>query len=246
MSHTIFATLAATGFGVAFFHAAIPTHWLPFVLTARVQQWSRGKTIFVTALAGSGHVLATAFLGLCITWLGSTLSSSIGDWFPRIAGGALLLFGLYYVLRQGRGHGHVHFPYPHEHLHETETTPEFERGNGNEHDYGHDHHHTHGRSQPRGRTSDRAAIVSLLAFLTLSPCEGFLPFYVSGIRYGWTGFAVLTVILSVATVLGMVLFTSLTLIGLGRIKLAALEKYESLIMGLLLCLVGTLILFFEH
>jgi nickel/cobalt transporter (NicO) family protein len=227
MTQAVFATLAITGFGVAFFHAAIPTHWLPFVLTSRVQRWSRGKTIAVTALAGSGHVAATALLGLGITWFGTTLSKSIGDWFPRVAGGALLVFGLYYVIRQVSGHGHVHFPYPHEHLHT-------ERG----------HPHTH--EGPPHRTSDRTAILSLLAFLTLSPCEGFLPFYVSGIRYGWTGFAILTLILSVATVLGMVVFTSLTLIGLGRIKLALLEKYESLVMGVLLCAVGLLILFFEH
>ena len=227
MSQAVLATLAITGFAVAFFHAAIPTHWLPFVLTSRVQHWSRPKTIMVTALAGTGHVMATALLGLGITWFGTALSKSIGDWFPRVAGGALLAFGFYYVVRQVCGRGHVHLPYPHEHLHE---------------DQGHSHPHNHGRSP----TSDRAAIISLLAFLTLSPCEGFLPFYVSGIRYGWTGFALLTLILSIATVLGMVLFTSLTLIGLGRIKLALLEKYESLIMGLLLCAVGLLILFLEH
>ncbi len=227
MSQAVLATLAITGFGVAFFHAAIPTHWLPFVLTSRVQRWSRLKTIAVTALAGTGHVVATAFLGLGITWFGTALSKSIGDWFPRVAGGALIVFGLYYVLRQLRGHGHLHFPYPHEHLH-TEA--------------GHSHPH----ERPRQRTSDRAAILSLLAFLTLSPCEGFLPFYVSGIRYGWTGFAILTLILSIATVLGMVLFTSLTLVGLNRVKLALLERYESLIMGVLLALVGLLILFFEH
>ena len=146
-------------------------------------------------------------------------------------------------MRQVRGHGHVHFPYPHEHLHENQTP---EHVHGHDHDHAHGPGHSHDHYEPRGRTSDRAAIVSLLAFLTFSPCEGFLPFYVSGIRYGWSGFAILTVILSVATVLGMVLFTSLTLIGLGRIKLAVLEKYESLIMGLLLCIVGLLILLFEH
>jgi nickel/cobalt exporter len=229
MNQAVLATLAITGFGVAFFHAAIPTHWLPFVLTSRVQHWSRGKTIAITALAGTGHVAATALLGLGITWFGTTLSNSIGDWFPRIAGGALLAFGIYYMTRQLRGRGHVHFPYPHEHLHE-------EAG----------HAHAHPPVLPPTPASDRAAVLSLLAFLTLSPCEGFLPFYVSGIRYGWAGFAILTLILSVATVLGMVLFTSLTLVGLGRIKLALLEKYESLTMGVLLCAVGLLILFFEH
>ena len=94
MNETVLATIALSGFGVAFFHSAIPTHWLPFVLTARVQEWSRSKTIAVTALAGSGHVLVTAALGLAITLFGAAISESIGRWFPRIAGGALLLFGL--------------------------------------------------------------------------------------------------------------------------------------------------------
>ena len=40
--------------------------------------------------------------------------------------------------------------------------------------------------------------------------------------------------------------TSLTLAGLDKIKLALLEKYESAIMGGLLCAVGLLILVFEH
>jgi cadmium resistance protein CadD (predicted permease) len=224
VNQAVLTTIAITGFGIAFFHAAIPTHWLPFVLTSRVQRWNRAKTIAVTAFAGTGHVAVTALLGLCITWFGTTVNKSIGNWFPRIAGGALLLFGLYYVVRQLTGKGHVHFPYPHEHLYEAQ---------------GELHQHPH-------RTSDRAAIMSLLAFLTLSPCEAFLPIYVSGIRYGWTGFALLTAILSFGTVMGMILFTSLTLAGLSRIKLGVLEKYESGVIGILLCAVGMLILLFEH
>jgi ABC-type nickel/cobalt efflux system permease component RcnA len=240
MNQAILTTIALTGFGVAFFHAAIPTHWLPFVLTARVQGWNASKTIAVTALAGTGHVIVTAALGLAITLFGSALSGTIGAWFPRIAGGALLLFGLYYLIRQLIGKGHVHFHYPHEHLHEHGHDGEHRH---DEHDHHHHHHHEEGcQAHP---TSDRAAILSLLAFLTFSPCEGFVPFYVSGIRYGWGGFAVLTAVLSVATVAGMVLFTSLTLAGLGKLKLGVLEKYESVLMGTLLCAVGILIIVFE-
>lgn len=235
MNQTVLTTIAATGFGVAFFHAAIPTHWLPFVLTARVQKWSASKTIAVTALAGTGHVLVTAALGLAITLFGAVISERVGAWFPRIAGGALLLFGLYYLVRQLVGKGHVHFHYPHEHLHEHEH----EDG---EHEHQHEDHDHTCRAHP---TSDRAAILSLLAFLTFSPCEGFVPFYVTGIRHGWVGFAVLTAVLSLATVAGMVIFTSLTIAGLSKIKLGLLEKYESVIMGILLCAVGILIIVFE-
>lgn len=243
MNQAILTTVALTGFGVAFFHAAIPTHWLPFVLTARVQGWNASKTIAVTALAGTGHVLVTAALGLAITLFGAALSETIGAWFPRVAGGALLLFGLYYLVRQLIGKGHVHFHYPHEHLHEHSHDHGHEHTHDHGDDHGHDHHHDEGcQAHP---TSDRAAILSLLAFLTFSPCEGFVPFYVSGIRYGWGGFAVLTAVLSIATVAGMVLFTSLTLAGLSRLKLGVLEKYESVLMGLLLCAVGILIIIFE-
>jgi cadmium resistance protein CadD (predicted permease) len=41
------------------------------------------------------------------------------------------------------------------------------------------------------------------------------------------------------------LFTSLTLAGLSKIKLGILEKYESMIMGILLCAVGILIIVVE-
>ena len=43
MNIGVFLTIATTGFTVAFLHAAIPTHWLPFVAVARVQKWSHGR-----------------------------------------------------------------------------------------------------------------------------------------------------------------------------------------------------------
>ena len=366
MNQAVFTTIAVTGFTVAFLHAAIPTHWLPFVLTARVQKWSRSKTLLVTALAGGGHVLFTAILGFLVAWGGMTLSDKIGTWFPLIAGGALLLFGLYYVIQQlrGKGHGHSHAfgghdhgdhgtrtagtsnPHPHEHgegghgphagmlvdaddffvevtVFEKGVPPRFRlffydrnkyprsvppadaitmetiRPDGTrqkfafradvsylesttdipephefkatiEHSHG-DHGHTyelqfeehdHGpapaapepetiaeglaQAQPPPRKSDWAAITSLLALLTFSPCEGFLPVYVSGVKYGWSGFFLLTLILSVATVAGMVVFTWLTLAGIERLKLGFLEKYESGVLGGMLCLLGLLIMIFEH
>ena len=103
-------SIAATGFVVAFAHAAIPTHWLPFVLTGRAQRWSKAKTLIVVALCGSGHVLFTTLLGVLVVWLGIETRKWTEDVFPWIAGGALILFGLYYLVRQGRvgGHGHSH------------------------------------------------------------------------------------------------------------------------------------------
>jgi hypothetical protein len=352
MNETVFTSIALTGFGIAFFHAAIPTHWLPFVITAKAQRWNRGKTICVTALAGTGHVLCTALLGLLIAWFGIALHEKIGAWFPWIAGGALLLFGLFYVYRQlsGASHGHSHLfgghsdhgTTPHLHVHEgavLQPGPHggavIETGNGlleiaivtegdtakfclypassqgpsitgipaanmtletvrakearqsfsfqnadgylvstetipAPHEFTailsvpHGNHvhayearfHKRGEERPsektveivapqRGRISDRVAIASLLALLTFSPCESFLPIYVSGVRYGWMGFALLTAILSIGTVLGMVAFTWLTLSNLEKLNLHFFEKYESGIIGGLLCTLGVLIIVLE-
>lgn len=127
MTETFFFSIVATGFVVAFAHAAIPTHWLPFVLAGRGQRWSKPKTLMVVALCGSGHVLFTTLLGVLVVWLGIETSKWTGNVFPWIAGGALILFGLYYLVRQARGggHGHSHFGGGHSH---------------NSHDHGgHDH-----------------------------------------------------------------------------------------------------------
>jgi nickel/cobalt transporter (NicO) family protein len=237
MNDTVLTTIAITGFGVAFFHAAIPTHWLPFVLASRAQRWSRSRTLAITALAGSGHVVVTAALGFLIAWGGIALNERIGRWFPVIAGGALLLLGAFYLYRQftGKGHAHHHLFCGHQHVHsgELEHKPDAEDPPAPV------------NARP-GVASDRLALTSLLALLTFSPCEAFLPIYASGVRFGWTGFALLTLILSVGTVAAMVLFTWLTLAGAQKIKLGLLERYESGIIGVLLSAIGLLILLFEH
>ena len=53
MKDAVFITLIVTGFTVAFLHAAIPTHWLPFVVAARAQRWNKSKTLAVTGVAGA-------------------------------------------------------------------------------------------------------------------------------------------------------------------------------------------------
>ena len=254
MTRAVFTTLLLSGLGVSFFHAAIPTHWLPFVLMSRLRHWSHGKTLAITAIAGTAHVTATAVLGVAITGFGSALNKTIGGWFPDIAGGILFALGLFYLIRRPRGHLHLgHGKGHHDHDHGSGNHYHHPHLPERDHSHSHDHggqgtaeqDHSHEELAAHA-PSDRAAVGSLLAFLTVSPCEGFLPFYVSGIRYGWIGFALLTAILSVGAILGMLLFTWLTLTGLAQVRMAVLEKYESVVMGILLCAVGLLILFLEY
>jgi nickel/cobalt transporter (NicO) family protein len=294
VTEALFLSVVATGFVVAFAHAAIPTHWLPFVLAGRGQRWSKTKTLIVVALCGSGHVLFTTVLGALLVWLGIETSKWTGNVFPWIAGGALILFGLYYLVRQagGGGHGHSHGVHSHDahhgaHDHAPQAKPidlghgmlvpevfedgvparfrvphELATSLGLAHgDHAHRHEvrfeeHPHAASvQPaptaradqgpaKASKSDRAVILGLFTLLTFSPCEGFLPVYLSGITYGWMGFVVLSAVLAFATIAGMVIFTWLTMSGMERLRLGFLERYERGILGALILFLGVGIIFF--
>jgi ABC-type nickel/cobalt efflux system permease component RcnA len=246
MNQPLLLSILAAGFTVAFFHTANPTHWLPFALTGRAQGWSRTKTLTITGFAALGHTGFTTLLGVLVALLGMTVDRWTGQIFPWIAGGVLFAVGLFFLIRQMTGHGHAHFLHRHDHPHD--------RGHVHDHEHVHEHeHHHHDGLLAENhdvdvhvhKTKDRAAIVSLLALLTFSPCEGFLPIYVSAVRLGWQGFLLSSLVLAVATTAGMMLFTALTMSGLNRINLKAIERYESGILGAVLCVLAFVIVFAE-
>lgn len=239
MNSTLLTTIAATGFTVAFFHAAIPTHWLPFVLVSRARQWSRWRTMGVALFAGLGHVLLTSLLGLVIAWFGFQLDEHAGHMFHQIAGGILLLIGALYFWRQWRGTGVCHHHPPgSRHQASAECGHEAERS--------HWEQELQDSKVVTDRSGDWPAISGLFVMLTLSPCEGFLPVYLSGVQFGWTGFFVLSGILAAGTLAGMTLFTWLTLVGLERFELKLFERWEAALLGTLFCGLGLLLLLLEH
>lgn len=238
MPSTVLTTVAATGFTVAFFHAAIPTHWLPFVLVARARQWSRPKTLLVTSLAGLGHVALTSLLGLVIAWFGFQLEEKVG-WFPWLAGGLLLAIAGFYFWRQWTGRGIMHHHPPGSHHHADEHC-------GHERDNSHWQEELKDSALVSHRSNEWAAMSGLFIMLTLSPCEGFLPVYLSGVQFGWKGFIVLSIILAIATLAGMTLFTWLALVGFDRFRLKTFERYEAALLGTLFALLGILLIALEH
>lgn len=105
MNPTLLAPIAATGFAVAFLHAALPTHWLPFVLVGRGQHWSAGKTLSVTALAGLGHVAFTIVLGVVLVGAGLAVQPHMGAVFGWVVGALMGALGLFYLWRGRHEHG---------------------------------------------------------------------------------------------------------------------------------------------
>lgn len=239
MNTTVLATLAVTGFSVAFFHAALPTHWLPFVLVARARGWRERKTMGVAVIAGLGHVAITSVLGLIVAWLGFALDEHFGEVFRWIAGGVLLVVAAYFAVQQIRGAGLRHHHLPGGHHHPSEAC-------GHEKESSHLEHELRESPLVESKTGDWAAISGLLVMLTLSPCEAFLPVYLSGVEFGWTGFFVLSAILAAGTLGGMTVFTWLTLRGLARFDLKKVERFEAGLLATVFLLLGLMMLFIEH
>jgi hypothetical protein len=206
----VLTSIALAGFVVAFLHAALPTHWLPFVLVGRERSWTLGKTLGVAATAGIGHVLFTILLGLGVVAAGTLVEPRFGEAFHWLVGGLMIALGTFYLIR-----------------HHRRSTPDPMAA----------------KAAPYG--SDRAAMAGLFLLLALSPCEAFLPFYLKGIDHGWGGFVLLSLVLAAATGAGMLLFTGLSLVSARRLRLEALERYESAILGWVLIAIGLAVVLFE-
>lgn len=232
-------SVAATGFAVAFFHAALPTHWLPFVLVGQAKNWGRRKTLSVALVAGVGHIFLTSLLGLVIACLGFQIDERLERTFPWLAGGILLATGGYYSWRQWRGLSVCrHF------IGTARRGADACCGSklascSNRQDRSID-------DQASDDRSDWELMGALFMMLTLSPCEGFLPIYLSGVQFGWRGFVVLSAILAIATLFGMLLFTAGALLGAERLRVRRLERYSAGVLGALFGVLGLVTILHGH
>ncbi|CUU07408.1 hypothetical protein JGI1_01788 [Candidatus Thermokryptus mobilis] len=113
MTDASFITLIISTASIAFLHALAPDHWLPFIMIGRAQKWSIKKLIFVTFIAGIGHVGSSVLLGLIGLFIGMELSKLQGLETLRGEVGLWLLigFGIAYAIW---GIKHVKHPHKHE------------------------------------------------------------------------------------------------------------------------------------
>lgn len=205
-----------TGLTVSILHAALPTHWLPFVLAGRTQKWSYARTVSILLIAGSGHILTTSLIGAAVVWMGLQMNENFQQTMTLVAAGSVLSFGIYNLWQHFHGIKHSHCSHSEPHHHDYQIN-----------------------------SKDGWAILSLLSLLTFSPCESFLPIYVSAWQTGWVGFGLLTVVLGVGTMVAMLFFMSVFYFGMKQIKMTWLEDNEKLMMGLILICLSFVIYFSE-
>lgn len=214
LEQPVLLSLLGAGFVTAFLHAALPTHWLPFVLVGRGQRWSLGQVLGTVVAAGLAHIVTTAVFGALIIAAGLAVDQWIAGLLPALSAGLLFLFGAFYLGR-------------------ALLRPAIMAGGP-----------SLALSEPT--VSHAAAFWGLVAMMAISPGEVLLPIYLSQATQGPLLLAALTLAFAGGTVLGMAVFTVLARAGWSVLRLERWARYEGVILGLALILIGLLVLLRQH
>jgi ABC-type nickel/cobalt efflux system permease component RcnA len=266
-------TLAGGALVLGFLHGLIPNHWMPFVLLGHDRGWTARRMMLVTLVGGIAHLASTVLIGVVIGSVGVALSNWEGTrlWFRWGAPLVLIAAGLWVW---ARGHGHVHrhravhgldpatdaasgelatagpaADHEHEeakHAHGHEPHDEAEPAHG--HEPHEDEEHAHGHVHACFTSSDLATVGALLLMMFLSPCVELDSYYVVAVQWGWLGIGVVSAIYLVVTTGVMVTIVGLAARGLERVRLPFIERYETVLSGALLIILGLawLLFPFEH
>lgn len=99
LQQPVLLSVLGAGLATAFLHAALPTHWLPFVLVGRAQRWSLAQVMSAVVTAGLAHIVTTAVVGSLIVVAGLALDRWIAGLLPWVSAGLLFAFGTFYLVR---------------------------------------------------------------------------------------------------------------------------------------------------
>lgn len=238
------SVLIVTAITLAFFHTAVgPDHYLPFIVLGRSEGWSLRRLWLWTFLCGLGHVLSSVVVGALGIAVGWTLHGM--EWFEgsrgNLASWGLMIFGALYILygviqaRRGHVHRHVH-------------------GDGtiHAHVHGHTGHDEEGEPFHADRKHDatghlkahRRTLWALFIIFVLGPCEPLIPLLmVPASSHSVGGIALVATVFSVVTIATMMVIATLGHLGLGFIKLGALERYIHVLSGTAIFLSGAAMVF---
>ncbi len=228
--------LAGTAASLGFVHTLIgPDHYLPFIVIGRARRWSLRKTLFVSFLAGLGHILSSVVLGLVGIAVGIAVAKLEGveSFRGTLAAWLLIAFGLAYFvwgLRRAwrnKPHAHVHVhaaEEPHAHLHTHEHA---------------EHVHVHGESEKTNLTP-----WILFTIFVFGPCEPLIPLLMyPAARHSSGGVVLVTAAFGATTILTMLAIISLSSWGAKFVRLGKLERYSHALAGLMIFVSGLTVQF---
>jgi hypothetical protein len=104
---------------VGVLHTVVPDHWVPIMVIARQQGWSRAEVARAALVAGTGHTVSTLLIGVIVWIAGVAFATRFGNLVSTVASLALIALGAWIAiaslrdLRRGsHGHTHRHGPAP--------------------------------------------------------------------------------------------------------------------------------------
>jgi nickel/cobalt transporter (NicO) family protein len=227
--------LVLTAVSIGFVHTVLgPDHYLPFVAMSAARNWTRRKTMLVTAFCGVGHVLGSIVIGFIGIAIGASLHHL--QWLEGLRGDlaawALIAFGLVYMawgLKQAwRNRKHSH-----EHIH----------SDGTRHRHAHGHHtqdeHAHVHIQLDTDNVRSITPWALFVIFVLGPCEALIPLVMyPASQHSWWALTVVVAAFAAATIATMTAIVYLAGRGLERFPLASAERYAHALAGAALSLCG--------
>jgi sulfite exporter TauE/SafE len=221
--------LSVTAVSIAFIHTVLgPDHYLPFIVLSQAKSWSVRKTMIITFLCGVGHVLSSVILGIIGIAIGISVSKlvSVESFRGNIAGWLLIAFGLVYMVislrNLARKHKHTH---RHFHL------------GGEQHEHEHDHKEQHTHIHEKDVVNPTPWILFLI--FVFGPCEPLIPIVMyPAAENNIPGVVFVSVLFSIVTIVTMMSIVLAFKLGLSRINLKPLEKYNHLIAGTIIFVSG--------
>lgn len=223
--------LAGTAASIGLVHTIIgPDHYLPFIVISRARSWTLRKTLFVSFLAGLGHILSSVVLGFLGIALGIAVARLEGVESVRGALAAWLLigFGFAYFI-WGLRRAWKNKPHTHVHIHD--------------HDRAHDHIHTHAGQEhihlhgEKGRVNITPWV--LFTIFVFGPCEPLIPLVMyPAARHSAAGVILVAGAFGLATIVTMLSIIATASWGASFIRLGKLERYSHALAGLMIFVSG--------
>jgi nickel/cobalt transporter (NicO) family protein len=239
--------LAGTAASLGLIHTVIgPDHYLPFIVMSRARNWTLRKTLFISFLAGLGHILSSVVLGFVGIALGIAVAKLEGVESARgeIAAWLLIGFGLAYFVWgmrrawKGKPHAHAHLHGhggPHEHPHGPEHGV-------HEHVHSHEiaeHAHPHGEEKKANITP-----WVLFTIFVFGPCEPLIPLVMyPAARHSTAGVALVAAAFGLVTIATMLVIITAASWGARFVRLGKLERYSHALAGLMIFVSGLAVQF---
>ena len=208
----------ASAAGLGLVHTLLaPNHYLPFIMISKARKWSRTKTVLITLLCSSGHVIGSLVIALLAVVFGVVTSKIeiFNGYRANIAAWGMMIFGFMYFLYGVREAKHNHRCCEHIHTKKNDV-------------------------------KSLTPFILFMLFL-FAPCEAFVPIMMLPALTNVPVYTVLIAFsFGLTTMATMVVAVYLGARGIEFLPFEKWEKYGHMIAGAVIFLCGVFVTAFGH